>query len=44
MYYGDIEPDIDGAMKLGVRAAHLKKGQEAPGDDEWGAIAAWAWD
>jgi len=43
MYYGDIEPDIDGAMKLGVRAAYLKKGQEAPGDDEWGAIAAWAW-
>ena len=43
MYYGDIEPDFDGTMKLGVRAADLKKGQETPGDDEWGAIAAWAW-
>jgi hypothetical protein len=43
MYYGDIEPDFDGAMKLGVRGAYLKKGQETPGDDEWGAIAAWAW-
>jgi hypothetical protein len=43
MYYGDIEPDIDGAMKLGIRAAYLTIGQEAPGDGEWGAIAAWAW-
>jgi hypothetical protein len=43
MYYGDIEPDIAGAMKLGIRGAYLKPGREAPGDDEWGAIAAWAW-
>jgi hypothetical protein len=43
MYYGDIEPDIDGAMKLGVRAAYLKSAQEAPAGGEWGAIAAWAW-
>lgn len=43
IYYGDIEPDIDGAMKQGVRAAYLKSGQQAPGDGEWGAIAAWAW-
>jgi hypothetical protein len=43
MYYGDIEPDIDGAMKLGVRGAYLKSGQAAPSDGEWGAIAAWAW-
>jgi hypothetical protein len=43
MYYGDIEPDLEGAMKLGIRAAYLKKGQEAPADGEWGAIAAWAW-
>jgi hypothetical protein len=43
MYYGDLEPDIDGAMKLGVRAAYLKGGQQAPADGEWGAIAAWAW-
>jgi hypothetical protein len=43
MYYGDIEPDIAGAMTLGVRGTYLKPGQEAPGADEWGAIAAWAW-
>jgi len=43
MYYGDIEPDIAGAIRLGVRAASLKPGQDAPADDEWGAIAAWAW-
>jgi hypothetical protein len=43
MYYGDIEPDIAGAMKLGVRGAYLRPGQDVPGDDEWGAIAAWAW-
>ena len=24
MYYGDIEPDVDGAMKLGVRGTYLK--------------------
>ena len=43
MYYGDIEPDFDGAMKTGIRGAFLAPGQQAPGDAEWGAIAAWAW-
>ena len=43
MYYGDIEPDIAGAMNLGIRGAYLKPGQEATDADEWGAIAAWAW-
>ena len=43
MYYGDIEPDIDGALKLGIRGTYLQRGQEAPGGGEWGAIAAWAW-
>lgn len=43
VYYGDIEPDIAGAMSHGVRAALLKPGQVAPAGDEWGAIAAWAW-
>ena len=43
MYYGDIEPDLAGAMKLGVRGTYLKPGQEAPAEAEWGAIAAWAW-
>jgi hypothetical protein len=43
IYYGDIEPDIAGALKQGIRGTYLKPGQDAPGDDEWGAIAAWAW-
>ena len=43
MYYGDIEPDIAGAMRLGVRGTYLKPDQSAPAADEWGAIAAWAW-
>ena len=43
MYYGDIEPDIIGAMKRGVRGTYLKPGQEAPDASDWGAIAAWAW-
>jgi hypothetical protein len=43
IYYGDIEPDIAGAATLGIRGTYLKPGQDAPGDDEWGAIAAWAW-
>jgi hypothetical protein len=43
MYYGDIEPDIAGAMELGVRGTYLKPGQETPDADDWGAIAAWAW-
>jgi Tol biopolymer transport system component len=43
MYYGDIEPDIAGAMTLGIRGTYLKPGQEAPGAGDWGAIAAWAW-
>jgi hypothetical protein len=43
MYYGDIEPDHAGALSLGIRQAFLKPGQAAPGDDEWGAIGAWAW-
>ena len=43
VYYGDIEPDIAGAIGRGVRATYLKPGQDAPADDGWGAIAAWAW-
>ena len=43
MYYGDIEPDIPGAMKLGIRGTYLNPAQEAPAEDGWGAIAAWAW-
>jgi len=43
MYYGDIEPDHDGARSLGIRHGFSKPGQPPPGDDGWGAIAAWAW-
>ena len=42
-WYGDIEPDFPGGIRLGVRQLYLKPGQSEPGDNEWGAIAAWAW-
>ena len=35
IYYGDIEPDFDGGLGLGVRALF-----DQPGDDGWGAIGA----
>ena len=42
-WYGDIEPDRQDGLRYGVRRLYLKDGQAAPADDEWGAIAAWAW-
>ncbi len=42
-YYGDIEPDFEGGLPLGVRALYLKPGQTQPAPDAWGAIAAWGW-
>ena len=42
-WYGEIEPDMPDGLRLGVRQIYLKSGQSAPADDEWGAIAAWAW-
>jgi hypothetical protein len=43
VYYGDIEPDFRGGIPYGIRGVYLKPGQTEPADDEWGAIAAWAW-
>jgi len=38
VYYGDIDPDFDGGVGLGVRSLY-----PAPKPDEWGTISAWAW-
>ena len=38
VYYGDIDPDFDGGVPLGVRSLYPK-----PAPDEWGSISAWAW-
>ena len=43
VYYGDVDPDFEGGVPLGVRALYLKPGQTAPGPAEWGGVGAWAW-
>jgi hypothetical protein len=44
VYYGDIEPDVKGGIKLGgIRRKYLKPGTTEPAMNEWGAISAWAW-
>jgi hypothetical protein len=43
VYYGDIEPDFKDGIHYGIRKEYLKPGQTEPGNDEWGAIAAWGW-
>lgn len=43
IYYGDIEPDFKKGYQQGIRGYYLKPGQSVPGNDEWGAISAWAW-
>jgi hypothetical protein len=39
----DLAPDFVGSEGMGIKAAYLQAGQSRPGEDEWGAIAAWAW-
>lgn len=39
----DVAPDFVGSEGLGVKALYLKPGQTKPADEEWGAIASWAW-
>ncbi len=39
----DLAPDFVGSEGMGVKSAYLKPGKSRPDDDEWGAIAAWAW-
>lgn len=41
--YQDIEPDFPGGIEFGPRPFFFEAGQTAPRDDDWGAIAAWAW-
>jgi hypothetical protein len=39
----DLAPDFPGSEALGVKSLYLEPGQARPRDDQWGAIAAWAW-
>lgn len=41
--YTEIEGDRADTNLSGVRRLALAKGQERPGPDEWGTIAAWSW-
>lgn len=43
IYYGEVIPDRKGGLKKGPHRQLLKKGADKPQDDEWGAIAGWAW-
>jgi hypothetical protein len=43
IYYAQIDPDFDGGLPYGVRAAYLPPGEKAFAPDQWGTIATWAW-
>lgn len=42
--YADVEPDSSDGLPYGIRAHYLKDKNAQPAPDEWGAIAAWAWE
>ena len=42
-YYGDIEPDHPDGWRAGIRGALADLEETTLEDDQWGAIAAWAW-
>lgn len=41
IYYGEIDPDKND-LSDGLQSLFYKEGQENPGKDEWGSVAAWA--
>ncbi len=43
VYYGDIDPDFEGGLPLGIRKLYLKDGQTERADNDWGSIGAWSW-
>jgi hypothetical protein len=43
VYYGDIDPDFQGGLMLGIRKFYLKDRQTERADDDWGSIGAWSW-
>jgi len=42
-HYTDVEIDAKDALPHGVRQKYLSADEPELGDDQWGAIASWAW-